>query len=119
MLLMATKPIPVRIPNEWLPRLDVAAKRLGTNRSRLIAFLAQTFAAEFEKSGMAMMPPDWLEILNSLDGRRNEKPRSNSTAAAVKAAHDQFFPGKPSGRRRVSKKPSTAKVPVPVALLKP
>lgn len=66
---MATTPIPVRIPLEWLPRLDEAATRLGTNRARLIAFCAQTFTEEFERRGVAMMPPDWPELLAKLDGR--------------------------------------------------
>ena len=69
---MATKPIPVRIPLEWLPRLDAAAKRLGTNRSRLIGFLAQTFVEHFEKRGVAELPVNWKEILTSLDGRRSK-----------------------------------------------
>ena len=89
-----TKPIPVRIPEDWLERIDRAAKRLGTNRARLIAFCAQTFADSFERTGIASMPPNWKEILNSMDGRKtiysshrpsgyslNEK--SNSKIAAV------------------------------------
>lgn len=67
---MASKPIPVRIPEDWLPRLDSAAKRLGTNRARLIAFCAKTFADAFEKDGELMMPPNWPEIFAAMDGRR-------------------------------------------------
>lgn len=70
MRLMGTKPIPVRIPVEFLDRLKTAAKRLGTNRSQLIAFCAQTFLEEFERKGIAMMPPNWEHLLNRLDGRR-------------------------------------------------
>jgi hypothetical protein len=70
---VATKPIPVRIPEEWLPRLDSVAERLGTNRARLIAFCAQTFAEHFELHGEAAMPPDWPDILNSLDGRKKRQ----------------------------------------------
>lgn len=66
---VATKPIPVRIPEEWLPRLDAAAAALGTNRARLIAFCAQTFAEAFGKEGETMMPPNWKDILRALDGR--------------------------------------------------
>jgi len=101
MAYMTSSPIPVRIPREWLPRLDAAAKRLGTNRARLIAFCAQTFAENFEKMGVAMMPPNWPEIFASMDGRRkpdifsrypahrpsdwsvNERPNSARPAKAV------------------------------------
>jgi hypothetical protein len=81
---MATKPIPVRIPAEWLPRIDSVAKRLGTNRARLIAFSGQTFAEYFEKKGVTSMPPDWADILASMDGRR--RPRVKGEAAPVKPA---------------------------------
>jgi len=83
---MATKPIPVRIPAEWLPRIDSVAKRLGTNRARLIAFSGQTFAEFFERKGVTSMPPDWADILASMDGRR--RPR-------VKGATPEDKPAKP------------------------
>jgi hypothetical protein len=69
---VATTPIPVRIPEDWLPRIDRVAARLGTNRARLIAFCAQTFAQSFESRGVSMMPPDWPQLLAKLDGRRVE-----------------------------------------------
>ena len=67
---MLTKPIPVRIPTEWLPRIDAVAKKLGTNRARLIAFSGQTFAGYVERHGVTSMPPDWTAILADMDGRR-------------------------------------------------
>jgi len=77
---MISKPIPVRISTQWLPRIDAAAERLGTNRSRLIAFLAQTFAEHFEKEGAAQWPPDWPELLKAMDGRRRgRRARSPSS----------------------------------------
>jgi hypothetical protein len=78
---MATKPIPVRIPEDWLPRIDAVAARLGTNRARLIAFLAQTFAEEFARKGMAMLPPNWEEVLASLDGRRRKIADEDASGA--------------------------------------
>jgi hypothetical protein len=76
---MATKPIPVRIPEEWLPRIDTVAKQLGTNRARLIAFSGQTFAEFFEKHGVSSMPPNWSEIFDSMDGRRRRKGLARGT----------------------------------------
>jgi hypothetical protein len=67
-----TTPIPVRIPRSLLPRLDKAAARLGTNRARLIAFCATTFLNEFERRGTAIMPPDWSDLMLSLDNRTRE-----------------------------------------------
>jgi hypothetical protein len=62
----------VRIPEDWLPRIDRAAAKLGTNRARLIAFCAQTFAENFERTGVASMPPNWEEIFQSMDGRTSK-----------------------------------------------
>jgi hypothetical protein len=86
---MATKPIPVRIPYEWLPRIDSVAKKLGTNRrARLLAFSGQTFAEYFERKGVTAMPPDWQDIFASMDGRRRPKAVAPKAPAkkAVKSA---------------------------------
>jgi len=63
---MATKPIPVRIPDESLDQIDSAARKLTTNRGRLLAFSVQTFTEYFEDRQVATMPPDWKDILKSL-----------------------------------------------------
>jgi hypothetical protein len=83
---MATKPIPVRIPEEWLPRIDAVARKLGTNRARLIAFSGQTFAEFFEKNGVSSMPPNWSEIFDNMDGRRRRKDRTAPPAPAAAKA---------------------------------
>ena len=83
---MATKPIPVRIPEEWLPRIDAVARKLGTNRARLIAFSGQTFAELFEDNGVSSMPPNWSEIFDNMDGRRRRKDRTAEVAAKTKPA---------------------------------
>jgi hypothetical protein len=62
----------VRIPVALLPRLDRAAKRLGTNRARLIAFCVTSFLADFEERGTALMPPDWEQLMTRLDHRTRE-----------------------------------------------
>lgn len=95
---MATKPIPVRIPAEWLPRIDSVARQLGTNRARLIAFSGQTFAEYFERKGVTSMPPDWSDILANMDGRR--RPRNHAPAvAAKKPAKSPVKAGKKSSKR--------------------
>jgi hypothetical protein len=71
----------VRIPEQWLPRIDAVAQKLGTNRSRLIAFSGQTFAEFVEQNGGASLPPDWSEILADMDGRRHRKVLKGKAAA--------------------------------------
>ena len=75
---VATKPIPVRIPEDWVTRLDKAAHKLGTNRAALISFCAQTFAKDFEQHGEAMMPMDWQKIFRAMDGRTAEASKASA-----------------------------------------
>ena len=67
---MATKPIPVRIPDESLDQIDAAARKLTTNRGRLLAFSVQTFTEYFEERQVCSMPPDWRDILKDLAANR-------------------------------------------------
>jgi hypothetical protein len=77
---VATTPIPVRLDPSVITRLDGAAKRLGTNRSALIKFCAQTFLSHFERhGGVTSLPPNWRELLSRLDGRRNQVIQFSST----------------------------------------
>jgi len=57
-----TKPIPVRIPKDGLNRIEAAAKKLGANRSRIVAFAVQKFTEYAENQRVVTMPPDWREI---------------------------------------------------------
>lgn len=77
---MATKPIPIRIPVEWLPRIAAAATKLGTNRAALIAFCAKTFTSDFEKHEESGLPPNWREIFARLDGRTTQSHLSKYPA---------------------------------------
>ena len=99
---MATKPIPVRIPEEWLPRIDAVAKQLGTNRARLIAFSGQTFAEFFEKHGVSSMPPNWSEIFDSMDGRRRRKGLAKGAPAAPlpKGPKKKVLAKRPAGKSK-------------------
>jgi len=67
---MATKPIPVRIPDDSLDQIDAAARKLTTNRGRLLAFSVQTFTEYFEERQVCAMPPDWRDILKDLAANR-------------------------------------------------
>lgn len=65
-----TKPIPVRLPQATIDRLDAAAKKIGTNRAALIRFCSEMWLDYFEAHGKAAMPSDWQEIIKGFDGRR-------------------------------------------------
>ena len=79
---MATKPIPVRIPDESLDQIDAAAHKLTTNRGRLLAFSVQTFTEYFEERQVASMPPDWRDILKNLAA--NRPPEKTTRAKRAK-----------------------------------
>jgi hypothetical protein len=64
------KPIPVRLDGALIARLDAVAKRMGSNKSALIRFLAKSFVDYFESHGWTdSLPGNWREILREQDGR--------------------------------------------------
>jgi hypothetical protein len=91
---MATKPIPVRLDPVTIARLDRVSKRLGTNRAALIRFCAETFVRDYERhGGIASLPPNWEDILRSLDSRRSpvivihKNPPKEKAAAYRSSGH--------------------------------
>lgn len=64
-----TKPIPVRLEDELIKRIDLAAAKMGTNRAAMIRFLVKTFIDDFEQRGLKSLPHDWQEIMRFQDGR--------------------------------------------------
>jgi len=64
-----TTPIPIRLTRTFISRMDVAAKRMGTNRSAMMKFLLKTFLDKFERGGFSALPHDWENIMHDLDGR--------------------------------------------------
>ncbi len=77
---MTTKPIPVRIPHESLGQIDAVARQLDSNRSQILAFSVQTFAAFFEARKVCAMPPDWQEIFRSLSSPVEASPANPKLA---------------------------------------
>jgi hypothetical protein len=77
------KPIPVRLENELIARLDKASKRLGNNRAALIRFCVDSFLSYFENNGgVASLPPNWRELFDAQDGRRTIIHAHNSAVAS-------------------------------------
>ena len=67
---MSAKPIPVRLPEDVIARLDAAAESLGLdNRSEVIKLCISTFVKHVEMHGKLCLPMDWEEILKDMDGR--------------------------------------------------
>lgn len=70
LLMPEAKPIPVRLGDEVIARLDAAANRIGSNRAALIRLCLSTFLDYFERrGGIAALPPDWSELFREQDGR--------------------------------------------------
>lgn len=87
------KPIPVRLSEDIISRLDEAAGKIGSNRAALIRLCTQTFLDHLDKAGFGAMPMDWQNIIEESDGRRvaylneNKSSESPPIPALVKATY--------------------------------
>ena len=66
------KPIPIRLSQDVIDRLDEQAAMMGSNRAALIRYCTKTFLDHIEKTGMGGLPADWQSIVAQSDGRRKE-----------------------------------------------
>ena len=89
-------PVMIRLAKSFLPRLDSAAKRMGTNRSAMMKFLLKTFLDKFERGGFSALPHDWENIMHDLDGRTYGQQQSQSQS--LRAAET---PGDPPAPKKV------------------
>lgn len=65
-----SSPIPVRLSDETIERLERVAERIGTTRAGVIKLCLKSFLDHFESNGgRSALPVDWPQILSSLDGR--------------------------------------------------
>lgn len=70
-----TKPIPIRLTEEMINRLDRAAvKAHMSNRTEVMKVCITSFLEYFETHGEATLPLDWAEILKDMDGRTQRYP---------------------------------------------
>ena len=64
------KQLPIRLDAVTEARLQKASELIGTTKSGLLRFLADTFTAQLVTSdGAVSMPPNWRELLPERDGR--------------------------------------------------
>jgi predicted DNA-binding protein len=67
------KPIPVRLSPDIIRRLDAVAKKTGmSTRASIIKICVTGFLDYFERTGMAGLPLNYREIIQSLDGRTRQ-----------------------------------------------
>lgn len=69
-LVSPTKPIPIRLPNDLIPRIDAVAAEMGLKRAQLIVLCVRTFVERVESGVEIRLPIEWETMLPSLDGRR-------------------------------------------------
>ena len=75
-----TKPIPVRLSNDVIVRLDASAKKIGQKRAGVIRLLIESWLVYFEKNGEAALPLNFREIIAAFDNRKlvNSDSKSGS-----------------------------------------
>jgi hypothetical protein len=66
------KPIPVRLSEDVIARLDKQAAMMGSNRAAMIRYCTTTFLNHIEKTGLGGMPANWQAIVEESDGRRKD-----------------------------------------------
>ena len=107
------KPIPVRLSEDIISRLDEAAGKIGSNRAALIRLCTQTFLDHLDQAGFGAMPMDWQNIIEESDGRRiahlNETKTSDSPPIPplVKVKYRAKMGGRKTTKRSTKKPPKT------------
>lgn len=69
---MPTKPIPIRLDDEVVARLDAAADRIGSNRAAVVRMLITGWLDDFDSKGRSMLPVDFEDIVKAFDHRTKE-----------------------------------------------
>jgi metal-responsive CopG/Arc/MetJ family transcriptional regulator len=70
------RPIPVKLSDELIARLDSVSKRSGlNNRSAVIKFCCKTFCDYIDRMHIAGLPDEWRQILTDLDQRHHRYTR--------------------------------------------
>lgn len=90
-----SKPIPVKLSDELIARLDAVSASTGlNNRSALIKFCISTFLEHVERSGLKGLPAEWEEILRDLDGRSHRYAKLKMVAEE----REPYGPARKRGR---------------------
>lgn len=82
-----TTPIPVRLSQPIIDRLDKVAATMGNSRGGVIKFCVSSFLDHFERNGgQTSLPPNWREILKQSDGRTHRYELKESAKPKMSAA---------------------------------
>ena len=85
-----SKPIPVKLSDEIIARLDRVSLSSGlNNRSAVIKFCLNAFLDHLDKTGITGLPNDWKEILRDLDGRTHRYTQQRLLAADGAESYNQ------------------------------
>jgi len=63
------------MPANWLKQIETVAKKLGSNRCRIMAFATLKFVEHAENNGVVTVPPNWSEIFKSHGNGVKQKSR--------------------------------------------
>lgn len=93
-----SKPIPVRLGDDLIDRLDQAAEGVGSTRSAIIRLLIRQFVEEYEERGDDGLPVNWRRLVKRAD---------EETGGTSRAAEDP--PGEYQARTRAARAATGAK----------
>lgn len=84
-----SKPTSVRLSDEILARLDFCVEKMHLgDRATVIKLCLFSFLEYFEKHGAAVLPLDWDQILQEMDGRTTKgKAKSSRAMTYDRAIH--------------------------------
>jgi len=83
-----SKPIPVRLSDDVLERLEKAAEKIGVEtRAAVIKLCLTSFLDYYEKHGYEDLKPAWEKIRKEMDGRYSARDPEILKAAVPKGEY--------------------------------
>lgn len=99
-----TKPIPVRLPEWIIAKLDSAASKLGYTRAGIIRYCVETWLGHYDKHGTGALPADWDRVIREFDGRTVESRKYSEDIVARQSGGAKKVRNNAGARKLVSKK---------------
>ena len=103
------RPIPVRLTEDTIKRLDDVANSTGLgHRTAVIKMCLKTFLDHFEAEGEAALPLNWKQIMHEQDGRSSRyhiAAEANGKNSTVIVNHNADPMRYKIGRKKNSTKP--------------
>lgn len=99
-----TKPIPVRLPEWIITKLDSAASKLGYTRAGLMRYCIETWVGHYDKHGTAALPVEWDKVIREFDGRTIESRKYSEEIAERHAKPKKAKAAKPAAGKKAKKR---------------